>query len=83
VVVDPKSTVDFILYGAPYCHLCDDAKIVLDTISGLNFEVIDISSSFDLKKAYGMRIPVFKNNLTQLELNWPFDTNAILEFIRP
>lgn len=73
----------FSLYGAAYCHLCDDAKHVLSkVIASEQLQLVDISDSFELKKAYGLRIPVLKHNETGAELNWPFDKSKLLEFIQ-
>jgi glutaredoxin len=49
--------VRLILYGKPGCHLCDDARIVLQRI-GAPFEEIDITTDDALHAAYLERIPV-------------------------
>jgi len=46
-----------VLYGRPGCHLCDDARIVLERI-GEPFEEVDIDSDDELFKRYLERIPV-------------------------
>jgi glutaredoxin len=46
-----------VLYGRPGCHLCDDARVVLDRI-GEPFAEIDITSDDALHAAYLERIPV-------------------------
>lgn len=45
------------LYGRPGCHLCDDARAVLERI-GEPFDEIDIESDDALLKRYLERIPV-------------------------
>ena len=45
------------LYGRPGCHLCDDARLVLERI-GEPFDEIDIESDDDLLRRYLERIPV-------------------------
>ena len=45
------------LYGRPGCHLCDDARAVLER-SGHTFEEVDIEADDDLFKRYLERIPV-------------------------
>ena len=43
------------------CHLCDDAKVVMDrvaAISGEPWTEIDIETDPDLEEEYGFRIPV-------------------------
>jgi glutaredoxin len=45
------------LYGRPGCHLCDEARVVLERI-GTPFDEIDIESDDGLLKRYLERIPV-------------------------
>ena len=45
------------LYSRPGCHLCDDARVVLERV-GVPFEEIDIESDDELLKRYLERIPV-------------------------
>jgi glutaredoxin len=52
-------TVD--LYGRPGCHLCDDARTVLEPLSAeLGFTLVehDIEVDDDLHRRYLERIPV-------------------------
>ena len=46
-----------VLYSRPGCHLCDDARVVLERI-GEPFDEIDIESDDELLKRYLERIPV-------------------------
>jgi glutaredoxin len=46
-----------VLYSRPGCHLCDDARVVLDRV-GEPFEEVDIESDDQLLKRYLERIPV-------------------------
>jgi glutaredoxin len=46
-----------VLYGRPGCHLCDDARAVLERI-GHPFAEVDIERDPDLLKRYLERIPV-------------------------
>ena len=46
-----------VLYGRPGCHLCDDARTVLERI-GATFEEVDIERDDALHRAYLERIPV-------------------------
>jgi glutaredoxin len=46
-----------VLYSRPGCHLCDDARAVLDEV-GEPYEEIDIESDDALHAAYLERIPV-------------------------
>ena len=49
------------LLTRPGCHLCDDAKVVMDRVSARSGEPwteVDISTDPDLEDEYGFRIPV-------------------------
>jgi glutaredoxin len=49
------------LYGKPGCHLCDDAKTVIEQVrTGHEFELeeVDITVDPGLFRLYGERIPV-------------------------
>jgi len=49
------------LYGKPGCHLCDDARAVIDRVrADHEFELKEVDISLDpgLFRAYGERIPV-------------------------
>jgi glutaredoxin len=49
--------VSLVLYGRPGCHLCDDARTVLERI-GQPFEEVDIETDDELLVRYLERIPV-------------------------
>ena len=49
------------LYGKPGCHLCDDARAVVERVRGEHpFELREVDVSLDpaLNREYGERIPV-------------------------
>jgi glutaredoxin len=46
-----------VLYGRPGCHLCDDARDVLDRV-GEPYRSVDIESDDELLRRYLERIPV-------------------------
>ena len=46
-----------VLFGRPGCHLCDDARAVLERI-GHPFDEVDIESDDALLRRYLERIPV-------------------------
>jgi glutaredoxin len=50
-------TPRLVLYGRPGCHLCDDARAVLERI-GEPFAEVDITTDDGLHAAYLERIPV-------------------------
>ncbi len=45
------------LYGRPGCHLCDDARAVLDRI-GEPYDEVNIEDDDELHRRYLERIPV-------------------------
>ena len=49
--------MSLVLYGRPGCHLCDEARTVLERI-GEPFEEVDIESDDALLSRYLERIPV-------------------------
>jgi glutaredoxin len=49
--------VSLVLYGRPGCHLCDEARAVLERI-GHPFEEVDIEADDRLLASYLERIPV-------------------------
>jgi glutaredoxin len=49
------------LYGKPGCHLCDDARAVVEAVCaelGVGFTEIDITTDPELFRRYGEQIPV-------------------------
>ena len=49
--------MSLVLYGRPGCHLCDEARAVLERV-GHPFEEVDIEADDDLLARYLERIPV-------------------------
>jgi glutaredoxin len=45
------------LYGRPGCHLCDDARSVIEA-AGIAYDEVDIEQDDELLKRYLERIPV-------------------------
>ena len=51
------------LYGKPACHLCDDARAVVERVRRDHpFELreVDVTLDPELHRAYGERIPVLE-----------------------
>ncbi len=49
------------LYSKPGCHLCDDARAVVERVCadlGKSYDEVDITTSPELMDAYGEQIPV-------------------------
>lgn len=63
-----------ILYFTEHCHLCEDAKKILDTL-GFTYETIDIADDDDLLERYGVRIPVLTKGVK--EIGWPFTVDDV------
>ena len=56
------------MYSRPGCHLCDDAKAVIEPFSGrysIELKVTDVDSDAALREAYGYDIPVIMINGTE------------------
>ncbi len=64
------------LYGTAFCHLCEEAGIVLHEM-GIAAVHIDIADDDELLEEYGIRIPVLRRVDTGAELGWPFDAAAV------
>jgi glutaredoxin len=53
--------VHVVLYSRPGCHLCDEARAVIDAArlrTPFDLDEIDIEVDDELVKEYGIRIPV-------------------------
>lgn len=72
------------LFGTLGCHLCEVAEAELMPLveNGLLVELVDISEREDWVEDYGLRIPVLRRLDTGAELDWPFDTDQIVTFLR-
>jgi glutaredoxin len=49
------------LYSKPGCHLCDDARAVIERVCaevGTTYDDVDITTSTELMSAYSEQIPV-------------------------
>ncbi len=68
------------LFGTTYCHLCDQAKMILRE-AYLEFEYVDITDTNDLTERYGIRIPVVQRIDSNAELGWPFDTTTLANWL--
>lgn len=72
------------LFGTLGCHLCEVAEAVLMPLveHGLLVELVDIAESDAQYQAYCLRIPVLRRADTGAELDWPFDTDQVVLFLR-
>ena len=53
----PDLSIGLVLLGKPGCHLCDDARAVLER-AGATFSEVDITTDDELHATYLERIPV-------------------------
>jgi len=54
-------TIDVEIYSRPGCHLCDEAKNVIERVRrrvAFNLRVVNIETDAGLEKEYGEQIPV-------------------------
>ncbi|AXP02214.1 MULTISPECIES: glutaredoxin family protein [Pseudomonas] len=72
------------LFGTLGCHLCEVAEGVLMPFveHGLLVELVDISEREDWVDDYALRIPVLRRLDTGAELEWPFEAEQIVTFLR-
>ncbi|WP_134677942.1 glutaredoxin family protein [Ectopseudomonas khazarica] len=72
------------LFGTLGCHLCEVAEALLMPFveNGLLVGLIDIAEHEGLVESYGLRIPVLRRCDTGAELNWPFDAEEVVAFLR-
>ncbi|UPQ81194.1 glutaredoxin family protein [Pseudomonas knackmussii] len=72
------------LFGTLGCHLCEQAEaVVLPLVeNGLLVELIDIADAPGRVEDYGLRIPVLRRVDTGLELDWPFEIEQVVWFLR-
>ena len=66
----------FILFQRDDCHLCDLALTVLADARFPEFESVFIDDDDALESAYGHRVPVLRDDVQAVELDWPFDADA-------
>lgn len=73
------------LYSRPGCHLCDEARAVIDAVrrgTPFAFEEVDISGDDALELAYGIRIPVVEvDGVERFEIS--VDAADLAEAVRP
>ncbi|MDG9924752.1 MULTISPECIES: glutaredoxin family protein [unclassified Pseudomonas] len=72
------------LFGTLGCHLCEVAEALLMPFVeyGLLVELVDIAEREDWVEQYGLRIPVLRRNDSGAELDWPFDADQVVAFLR-
>ncbi|HIF18538.1 MAG TPA: glutaredoxin family protein [Cycloclasticus sp.] len=79
-------TIELTFYTTDGCHLCEEAKSLLQQLLAKHpecyqIEVIDIADSDGLIEQYGTRIPVVKTSAGNDDLGWPFDYASLLAYV--
>lgn len=69
------------LYQRDDCRLCDMAIEVLAQARAPEFSSVFIDDNAELETRYGERVPVLCNEDSGRELNWPFDADALRDWI--
>jgi glutaredoxin len=73
------STSRITLYTRPGCHLCDDARVVVERVCadlGESFEEVDITTDDDLADRFGEDVPVTFVDGRQHDF-WRVDENRL------
>ena len=65
------------LFQRDDCHLCDLALEVLAQARAPEFESVFIDGDDALEARYGERVPVLRDEIRDMELDWPFDADAL------
>ncbi len=71
------TTSGWILYQRDDCHLCDLALEVLAVARAPEFDSVFIDDDPELEARYGVRVPVLRDGIRGVELDWPFDADAL------
>ncbi|UNK43240.1 glutaredoxin family protein [Luteimonas sp. S4-F44] len=71
------TTPALILYQRDDCHLCDLALAVLAQARAPAFDSVFIDDDDALEARYGSRVPVLRDAGRGVELDWPFDADAV------
>ena len=71
----------FLLFQRDDCHLCDLALDVLAKARAPAFESVFIDGDAALEERYGVRVPVFRDEAGDRELDWPFTADQLRKFL--
>lgn len=78
-------TISLNLYSTTFCHLCEQAEVLVARIKqehDVNIKIIEITSDHDLLAKYEISIPALKRLDNNQEIFWPFTINDIEYLIR-
>jgi hypothetical protein len=76
--------VTLTLYSRPGCHLCEEMKGVIETVTAgqpVDLREVDISGDPDLERRYGLEIPVLEIDGTKIA-KYRIDERALRNAIR-
>jgi glutaredoxin len=74
-----------VLYGRPGCHLCEDARVVVDRVCGELGEQwveVDITTDPELEQRFGEEVPVTFVDGRQHDF-WRVDPDRLTRALRP
>jgi hypothetical protein len=71
----------FVIINCPRCALAEAALVPL-VEHGLWVELIDLHEAAHLPERYEARAPVLRRIDTGAELDWPFDENQVVHFLK-
>ena len=71
----------FLLFQRDDCHLCDLALEVLAAARAPAFDSVFIDDDPVLERRYGRRVPVWRDEVRGLELDWPFTPDILRNFL--
>jgi glutaredoxin len=73
--------MELTLYQRDHCPLCDQALAALAAARAPAFETVFIDDVPELEARYGQRVPVLRDHAHGRELDWPFDGDAVRQFL--
>jgi hypothetical protein len=71
----------FLLFQRDDCHLCDLALEVLAAAQAPAFDSVFIDDDPSLERRYGQRVPVWRDQARDRELDWPFTPDTLRAFL--
>ena len=73
------------LYSRPGCHLCDDARLVIEEVcaeAGTTYDEVSIADDPDLERRFGHEVPVTFVDGKQHDF-WRVDRARLLAALSP
>lgn len=70
------------IYRRDGCELCDQAEVLLREIAAQPWQRVQIGWFGPHVGVYGHRVPVLRR-ADGAELDWPFDREQLLAFLKP